>query len=184
MLPISPSFLVIGREIEILGEYQGKDPNIVDLYNHHTKTIQDFIKRWRANYLQTLSPTNKWLAKNPYTIKPGMVLFIKDENRMKDLWKKGVVTEVITSKSDGIPRTLQLRTSTGTITRPIQKLAIPESQIIEEETQEEDDDILQSNSIQLPLEEIACPEIIDNTELLECIKQSPWSDKILKTKKN
>ena len=184
MLPISPSLLAIGREIEILGEYQGKDPKIVDLYNHRTKTIQDFIKRWRANYLQTLSPTNKWLAKNPYTIKPGMVLFIKDENRMKDLWKKGVVTEVITSKSDGIPRTLQLRTSTGTITRPIQKLAIPESQIIEEETQEEDDDILQSNSIQLPVEEIACPEIIENTELLECIKQSPWSDKILKSKKN
>ena len=184
MLPISPSLLAIGREIEILGEYQGKDPKIEELYNHRTKTIQAFIKRWKANYLQTLSPTNKWLAKNPYSIKPGMVLFIKDENRMKDLWKKGVVTEVITSKTDGIPRTIQLRTSTGTVTRPIQKLAIPESQIIEEPTQEEDDDILQSNSILLPVEEIACPEISDNTELLECIKQSPWSDKILKTKKN
>jgi hypothetical protein len=70
------------------------------------------------------------------------------------------------------------------VTRPIQKLAIPESQIIEEPTQEEDDDILQSNSIQLPVEELACPEISDHTELLECIKQSPWSDKILKNKRN
>ena len=184
MLPISPSLLAIGREIEILGEYQGKDPTIEELYNHRTKTIQAFIKRWKANYLQTLSPTNKWLAKNPYSIKPGMVLFIKDENRMKDLWKRGVVTEVITSKTDGIPRTIQLRTSSGTVTRPIQKLAIPESQLIDQPAQEEDDDILQSNSILLPVEEVACPEISDNTELLKCIRQSPWSDKILKNKKN
>ena len=134
------------------------------------KTIEEFIKTWKANYLNSLSPTQKWLEKNPYKIKPGMILFIKDENRMKDLWKKGVVTEVIHSKADGRPRTIQLRTTTGTITRPIQKLAIPEAQIIDEDTEE--DEIVQSNSITLPIENIAFPEIFNETEILQYLKPS------------
>ena len=134
MQPVTPSLLTIGREIEILGDYQGKDPDLQELYNHRMKTIQDFLKNWVALYLQNLSPTNKWLARNPYKIKPGMVLFIKDENKMKDLWAKGIVTKVIYSKADNIPRTVELRTATSRkIVRPIQKLAMPEYEIIDED---------------------------------------------------
>ena len=136
MQPISPSLLTIGREIEPLGEYCGKDPTLQELYHHRTKTINNFIKNWTALYLQQLSPTKKWLEKNPYKIKEGMILFIKDENKMKDLWKAGVVTKVIRSKTDNIPRTLQLRTATSKqIVRPVQKCAIPEWQITDEEDQ-------------------------------------------------
>ena len=135
MHPVSPSLLTIGREIEILGDYQGKDPDLEELYHHRKKTIEDFLKNWVALYLQNLSPTNKWLARNPYKIKPGMVLFIKDENKMKDLWAKGVVTKVIYSKDDNIPRTVELRTATSRkIVRPIQKLALPECEIIDEDS--------------------------------------------------
>ena len=134
MQPVSPSLLTIGREIEILGDYQGNDPPLQELYNHRKKTIEDFLKNWVALYLQNLSPTNKWLARNPYKIKPGMVLFIKDENKMKDLWAKGIVTKVIRSKDDNIPRTVELRTATSRkIVRPIQKLAMPEYEIIDED---------------------------------------------------
>ena len=127
MKPVSPSMLTIGREIEILGEYTGKDPTLQQLYHHRTKTIEDFLKNWTALYLQNLSPTKKWLEKNPYKIKEGMILFIRDENKMKDLWKAGVVTKVIRSAVDNIPRTIQLRTPTSKkLVRPFQKLAIPE----------------------------------------------------------
>ena len=96
--------------------------------------LEHFIQNWAALYLQNLSPTTKWLAKNPYKIKPGMILFIRDENKMKDLWAKGIVTKVIRSKNDNLPRTVELRTSTSRkIVRPIQKLAIPEYQITEDE---------------------------------------------------
>ena len=88
MHPVSPSLLTIGREIEILGDYQGKDPDLQELYTHRKKTKEDFLKNWIALYLQNLSPTNKWLARNPYKITPGMILFIKDENKMKNLWAK------------------------------------------------------------------------------------------------
>ena len=94
MKPVSPSLLTIGREIEPLGEYTGQDVDLQELYSHRTKTIEEFLKNWSALYLQNLSPTKKWLERNPYKIKEGMVLFIKDENKMKDLWKKGIVTKV------------------------------------------------------------------------------------------
>ena len=107
-----------------------------------------------------------------------MVLFIKDENRMKDLWKKGVVTKVIRSQADGRPRTVQLRTTTGTITRPVQKLAIPESQIIEEEPGEED--IIQSDSITIPIEDIAVPEIFNKPDIVQYLKYCNSTNNALK----
>ena len=158
MKPVSPSLLTIGREIEILGEYTGKDPTLQVLYHHRTKTIEDFLKNWTALYLQNLSPTKKWLEKNPYKIKEGMILFIKDENKMKDLWKKGIVTKVIRSKTDQMPRTIQLRTAKSKkITRPIQKLAIPEWEILEEDTQ--------PTSHVLNIEDIAIPELTEEDEI-------------------
>ena len=162
MKAVSPSLLTIGREIEILGEYTGKDPKLQELYHHRSKTIEDFLKNWTALYLQNLSPTKKWLEKNPYKIKEGMVLFIKDENKMKDLWKKGIVTKVIRSKTDNLPRTIQLRTTTSKrITRPIQKLSMPEWQMVKDD--EDDDDQLASQA--LKIEDIAIPEIIEQDEL-------------------
>ena len=86
-------------------------------------------------------------------------MFIKDENKMKDLWRKGIVTKVIRSKTDQMPRTIQLRTATSKkITRPIQKLAIPEWQITEEE-----DELPTSHTLRI--EDIAIPEMIEEKEI-------------------
>ena len=66
-----------------------------------------------------------------------MVLFIKDEKKMKDLWAKGIVTKVIRSKDDNLPRTVELRTATSRkIVRPVQKLAIPEYEIMDEDVRQ------------------------------------------------
>ena len=156
MKPISPSLLTIGREIEIIGDYTGKDPKLKELYNYRTKIVTNFLHNWTALYLQDLSPTKKWLEKNPYVIKPGMVLFIKDENKLKDLWSKGIVTKVICSKIDNLPRTIELRTNTGKIVRPIQKLALPEYEVIDPPV---------SNYVSIDISKIAIPEISDKAEL-------------------
>lgn len=88
-----------------------------------------------------------------------MVLFIKNENKMKDLWEKGVVTKVIRSKTDQMPRTIQLKTAKSKkITRPIQKLAIPEWEILEE------DDNPPSSHV-LKIEDIAIPEMTEEEDI-------------------
>ena len=78
---------------------------------------------------------------------------------MKDLWEKGIVTKVIRSKTDQMPRTIQLRTTKSKkITRPIQKLAIPEWEISEE------DDNLPTSHV-LKIEDIAIPEMTEEDEI-------------------
>ena len=167
MKPISPSLLTIGREIEIIGDYQGKNPSLKQLYDYRTKVVTNFLKNWTALYLQNLSPTTKWLKKNPYKIQPGMVLFIKDENKLRALWNKGVVTKVIHSKHDNLPRTIELRTSTGHVTRPIQKLAIPESQILDEDIE------VETSNKRVDINSIAIPEINNRDELREYLSLAP-----------
>ena len=172
MAPISPSLLTIGREVEPLGTYSGTDPDLEEIYTSRKEMIQEFLVNWKANYLNDLSPTTKWLRRNPYKIIPGMVLFIKDENKMKDLWQKGQVVEVIRSKSDNLPRTVKLKTLKGTIIRPIQKLAIPESQILTDEIP--DDSTHQSgNTISLGVHCLALPEITEENEL-HYLLQNPF----------
>ena len=99
-----------------------------------------------------------------------MILFIKDENKLKDLWQKGRVTKIIKSKGDGIPRTIELKTLKGKITRPIQKLAIPESQIVDDPL-EENTPTCTSNLINI--ENIAIPEIISEEELKKLLALGP-----------
>ena len=163
MRAVSPSLLTIGREIEPLGEYTGKEPKLKELYDYRTKTVTNFLQNWTALYLQDLSPTKKWLEKNPYVIKPGMVLFIKDENKLRDLWSKGIVTKVICSKIDNLPRTIELRTTTGKIVRPIQKLALPEYEIVDPPI---------SNYLNVDISNIAIPEISDAVELKNYLAQN------------
>ena len=163
MRAVTPSLLTIGREIEPLGEYTGKEPKLKELYDYRTKTVTNFLQNWTALYLQDLSPTKKWLEKNPYVIKPGMVLFIKDENKLRDLWSKGIVTKVICSKIDNLPRTIELRTTTGKIVRPIQKLALPEYEIVDPPI---------SNFLNVDISNIAIPEISDAVELKNYLAQN------------
>ena len=96
-----------------------------------------------------------------------MVLFIKDENKLKDLWKTGIVTKVIRSKTDQIPRTIQLKTATSKkIVRPVQKLSIPEWEIV----QEEDD---QPTSHFLQIKDIAVPELTNASDLKNYLGLKP-----------
>ena len=93
-----------------------------------------------------------------------------------------MVTKVIHSKVDNIPRTIELRTTTGKIVRPIQKLAIPEWQIVEEENMQ------MSNSITVDVTDVALPEILSNDKLHELLllnpKKSIQDERSPKKKKN
>ena len=92
-----------------------------------------------------------------------MIVFIKDENRMKDLWQKGRITKIFYSKGDGLPRTVELKTVKGKIVRPIQKLALPESGIIDEEETNEGS----QRNLSIHIKNLSMPEILDQKELIQ-----------------
>ena len=157
---ISPSLLTIGREIEPLGTYDGSLPDLKEIYHNRNSMLKEFLLNWKVNYLNELSPTKKWLKRNPYKLKEGMILLIKDENRMKDLWQKGIITKIICSKSDGIARTVELKTLKGKLVRPIQKCALPESLVIESDMES-----ASQNNLSLHISSVAMPEISEEEEL-------------------
>ena len=89
------------------------------------------------------------------------------QNKMKDLWKRGIVTKVIRSKTDQMPRTIQLRTEKSKkIIRPIQKSAIPEWEILDE------DDSHPTSQV-LSIENIAIPELTEQEDIQQYLSLKP-----------
>lgn len=82
--------------------------------------VQSYWKRWSLEYLNQLQARQKWM--NPETpIKVGQVVVLKSDLCTPLQWPLGLVTEVYPAK-DGVVRVVQVRTKTGTYTRPITRL--------------------------------------------------------------
>nr|CAH7749572.1 unnamed protein product [Callosobruchus chinensis] len=86
-------------------------------------TVQTFWRRWKKDYLQQLQTRTKWLESNGTPIREGTLVFLADENTPPLHWKRGRVTKLHPG-SDGIVRSVTLRTATGDTTRAVQKLAV------------------------------------------------------------
>ena len=108
-----------------------------------------------------------------------MVLFIKDENRMKGLWNKGIVTKVIRSKgwwmtmyysTQNIYRYNHSSTAKAGHSRIPNNWRKPEGE----------EDNIQSNSITTPIEDIAVPEIFDKPDIVQHLQHCKNTNNPLK----
>nr|CAH7732585.1 unnamed protein product [Callosobruchus chinensis] len=97
--------------------------NRLTQYEGLQKLMQTFWRRWRKDYLQQLQTRTKWLESNGTPIREGTLVFLADENTPPLQWKRGRVTKLHPG-SDGIVRSVTLRTATGDTTRAVQKLAV------------------------------------------------------------
>lgn len=82
---------------------------------------QDFWKRWRHEYLNTLQQRHKWIEQD-IPLQQGHLVLIKDNNLPPLQWRLGRVVKV----SPGPDRTIRVatvQTTRGMITRPVVKLA-------------------------------------------------------------
>lgn len=84
------------------------------------KMMQTFWKRWQEEYLVNLQTRTKWhdVCQN---LKLNDVVIIIDENSPPVKWPLGRVV-VIHPSSDGLIRSVTIRTQAGLLKRPIQKL--------------------------------------------------------------
>lgn len=103
------------------------DPDLTHLNLNHLKRWQllqrfhqDFWKRWHNEYLHTLQQRNKW--NNPEKIiEPGTLVLIKNDLLPPLQWRIGRI-EKIHPGSDGISRVATLKTTQGSLQRPLIKL--------------------------------------------------------------
>ncbi|KAI5748201.1 hypothetical protein M8J77_022994 [Diaphorina citri] len=84
------------------------------------KLVQTYWKRWSAEYLNNLQLRVKWnTPQNP--IRVGQVVVVKSDLTPPLHWPLGLVTSVSPGR-DGVVRVVQVRTNTGSYTRPVTKL--------------------------------------------------------------
>ncbi|XP_065368835.1 uncharacterized protein LOC135961266 [Calliphora vicina] len=79
-------------------------------------------KRWVKEYLPELTRRSKWFAASS-PLCPGSLVLICDVNEPRSKWKRGRVLRLIVGK-DGVARSADVRTSTGVLSRPVNKIAV------------------------------------------------------------
>ncbi|KAJ8018051.1 hypothetical protein HOLleu_44175 [Holothuria leucospilota] len=134
--PLSPSHFLLGRTISCQPE-TGQETvttrqDLVDrsLLCKHRADL--FWERWKNDYLRNLPPAiQKFKAKNNLEI--GSVVLIKEDRRPRMKWDLGVVLEMFRG-CDNLVRSVRLRTPTGVIIRPIQKLCYMELNVPQRES--------------------------------------------------
>lgn len=95
---------------------------------------ENFWKIWVNEYLPTLQPRQKW-RKEIRDYKMGQLVIIKDENLPPAQWLLGRIIELIKG-SDDLVRSVKLRTSSGQLSRLVQKICVLPISEYENETTE------------------------------------------------
>ena len=121
--PLTPAHFLLGHNRGFYSSVPtGDDAECkVDLaasFDCRKCTVNQFWKIWSQDYIRSL-PCSKGSAK-PGLLKPGSLVLLQENSpRMK--WPLGVVDQVFTS-SDGLVRTVDVRTQNGNFLRSIPKL--------------------------------------------------------------
>lgn len=131
LIPLTPSMLLTGRRILQLPEYV----NIDELYDpsfnvkeiitkrmiYCNSVMKDLLNRWKKEYLVSLRERDRNLSKSVQSIvKVGQVVLIHDDCP-RQFWKMGYIVGLNVG-GDGVVRSVNLKTSSGNLTRPIIKL--------------------------------------------------------------
>lgn len=112
------------------------------------KISQLIWKAWSQDYLHEFQQRRKWATERA-NVKIGDLVLIRNENTPPTFWKTGRIIEVFPG-ADGRVRNVRLKTATGELERPVQKLCLllpmefeaetSRAQCVESDTITDDDD--------------------------------------------
>lgn len=119
---LTPAHFLVGKPLLSVPEFNFHDvpDNRLSRYRLVQALSQRFWHKWSDQYLHTLQNRNKW---NSPTEPPniGDLVLIKEENIPPLKWKLGRIIELSPGK-DGVIRVVSLKTSSGTLVRPVVKI--------------------------------------------------------------
>lgn len=122
---LTPGHFLIGEALVRIPDetdFREIPENRLNRWQHLQRMTQHFWKRWHEEYLSTLISRNKWILQNR-NLSVGDLVVLKDENIPPMKWKLARVQEVLPG-SDGLVRSVIIRTSAGVYKRPIVKLGV------------------------------------------------------------
>lgn len=122
--PLTPAHFLVGTSLHAIPEPNLEDIPLNRLSQHQLmqRKLQDFWRRWRREYLcQLQARTKRW--KPPVPVEIGKLVVIKDDRLPPMQWRMGRIHELHPG-ADNVVRVVTVKTSTGMLTRPVEKLCI------------------------------------------------------------
>ena len=102
-----------------------------DLYRRRWRQVQYmadvFWKRWVSEYLPTLQVRQKWLCPKR-NLKVGDLVLVKHDTTARLRWPLGLIVNTYPG-SDGLVRSVQVKTQSGLYDRPVDKICLLEGDI-------------------------------------------------------
>ena len=127
LIPLTPALLISGFRHSprpaIVSEdlfEESSECNLLRKEKTRLTLLLRWRKRWMSEYLHNL---NNFKVRDRFgpKIKIGDMVLIQDENLKRALWRHGII-EKLHQGADGFCRSADIRTSTGTVSRPVQRL--------------------------------------------------------------
>ncbi|XP_059046616.1 uncharacterized protein LOC131842114 [Achroia grisella] len=124
METLTPNHFLIGSSsnLPIPGVFDDGDLHLRKMWRTAQRLTDMFWKRWMREILPTLIPRQKW-HKEDCQLKPGDIVVIVDGNLPRNTWPKGKIDKIYPGR-DGRIRTVDVKTKTGILTRPVTRLAL------------------------------------------------------------
>lgn len=122
--PLTPAHFLVGSSLQALPDTEllNIPSNRLNQYQQIQQKLQHFWTRWRREYLNQLQArTKRWKPAIPVEI--GKLVIVKDENVPPIRWKMGRIIAVHPGKDDVI-RVVTVKTATGEVKRPVEKICI------------------------------------------------------------
>lgn len=120
---LTAGHFIIGRPLTALPEPSFDDRPLTALKRFQLiqALSQRFWTVWTKSYLHTLQTRSKWLSPSSHP-QVGELVLIHDDNLPPLQWKRGRIARLLPGK-DGVVRVVDLTTSSGTLRRPVMKIA-------------------------------------------------------------
>lgn len=120
--PLTPGHFLIGTPILAPPEpdLSDSDINFANRWKRLKIISQNFCQRWKLEYLRELHRRTKWKYQKD-NLKQGDLIVIKDDRLPPNEWKLGRIEKTYQGVDTNV-RVVDIRTTGGTVTRPITKV--------------------------------------------------------------
>lgn len=127
--PLTPDHFLLQRKVISLppGVFSEADGILRRKWRQAQYLADLFWSRWIKEYLPMLQVRRKWLDVKP-NLKANDLVLLVDNNQPRGRWNLGRVMETYPG-SDGLVRTVKVKTKSGDFVRPIQKLCLLETDL-------------------------------------------------------
>ena len=120
---LTPNHFLLGcASASLPSSVHENEPNLRKRYTKAQALANAVWSRWMKDYVPSLHKRSKWSSDSGDTLKTGDLVWIVDSNNPRGCYPLARIVD-LRYGSDAVARSAEIHTSTGTLVRPIVKLA-------------------------------------------------------------